>query len=73
MYSVCEHHVLPFYGKCHVAYVPNGKILGLSKFARVIDLFARRLQVQERLTKDVASSLVEVLGCDGVAVVVEAE
>lgn len=71
-YSMCEHHMLPFFGKAHVGYLPNGKIIGLSKIARLVDLFARRLQVQERLTSQVADTLLEVLDARGVAVVIEA-
>jgi len=71
-YSMCEHHMLPFFGKAHVAYVPDGRVVGLSKVARVVDVFARRLQVQERLTDQVADALVEVLEPKGVGVVVEA-
>ena len=72
VYSLCEHHMVPFYGKAHVAYVPDGKIVGLSKVARLVDVFARRLQVQERLTVQIAEALEEVLGPQGVGVVVEA-
>jgi GTP cyclohydrolase IA len=72
VYSLCEHHLLPFYGRAHVAYLPRGKILGLSKIPRVVDVFARRLQVQERLTTQVADALQEVLEPYGVAVVIEA-
>jgi GTP cyclohydrolase IA len=72
MYSMCEHHLLPFFGKVHIAYIPNGRILGLSKLPRVVDVFARRLQVQERLTEQIATALMEVLQPEGVAVVVEA-
>jgi len=71
-YSLCEHHMLPFFGKAHVAYLPNGKVVGLSKVARIVDVFARRLQVQERLTNQVADALSEVLEPHGVAVVMEA-
>ena len=71
-YSLCEHHMLPFFGHAHVGYLPNGRVVGLSKIARVVDVFARRLQVQERLTKQVADSLMEVLNPFGVAVVIEA-
>jgi GTP cyclohydrolase I len=70
-YSLCEHHLLPFYGKVHVGYVPNGKIVGLSKIPRLVDMFARRLQVQERLTKEIAEALETALHPKGVAVVVE--
>jgi GTP cyclohydrolase I len=71
-YSLCEHHILPFFGRAHVAYIPNGKVLGLSKLPRLVEMFARRLQVQERLTSDVAETLENVLNPKGVAVVVEA-
>jgi GTP cyclohydrolase IA len=72
LYSLCEHHLLPFFGRAHVAYVPNGKILGLSKVARIVDVFARRLQVQERLTDQIADAVMDVLGPAGVGVVIEA-
>ncbi len=72
VYSLCEHHLLPFFGKAHVAYVPDGKIVGLSKLARLVDMFARRLQVQERLTTQIAEALQAALQPMGVAVVVEA-
>lgn len=70
-YSMCEHHMLPFYGRAHVAYIPDGKILGLSKFARIVDLYARRLQVQERITTQVADAIAELLQPKGVAVLME--
>jgi GTP cyclohydrolase I len=73
LYSLCEHHVLPFFGKCHVAYIPNGHIVGLSKIPRVVDAFARRLQVQERLTVEIRNCIEETLKPVGVAVVVEAQ
>ena len=72
VYSLCEHHLLPFFGRAHVAYIPNGKILGLSKVARIVDVFARRLQVQERLTDEIADAIMNVLRPSGVGVVVEA-
>lgn len=72
LYSLCEHHMLPFYGKAHIAYIPNGKIVGLSKLPRVVDVFARRLQVQERLTEQVAQALTDTLQPLGVGVVIEA-
>jgi GTP cyclohydrolase IA len=71
-YSLCEHHMLPFFGRCHIAYIPDGKIVGLSKLPRIVDLFSHRLQVQERLTTQVADALEEVLRPKGVAVVIEA-
>ncbi|HSM00853.1 MAG TPA: GTP cyclohydrolase I FolE [Acidimicrobiia bacterium] len=70
-YSLCEHHMLPFFGKAHVAYMPNSKIIGLSKIARIVDVFARRLQVQERLTNEVADAIDSILDPHGVAVVME--
>jgi GTP cyclohydrolase IA len=72
VYSMCEHHMLPFFGKAHIAYIPDGKIVGLSKLARVVDIFARRLQVQERLTFEIAQALTDVLRPRGVGVVIEA-
>ena len=72
LYSLCEHHMLPFFGRAHVAYIPDGRIVGLSKVARVVDVFARRLQVQERLTDQIADALMEILEPRGVGVVVEA-
>jgi GTP cyclohydrolase I len=72
LYSMCEHHMLPFYGRAHVAYIPDGKIVGLSKLPRVVDVFAQRLQVQERLTEQIAEALCEVLEPRGVGVVIEA-
>ncbi|HEY0264858.1 MAG TPA: GTP cyclohydrolase I FolE [Granulicella sp.] len=71
-YSLCEHHMLPFFGKAHVAYVPNGKVIGLSKIPRLIDVFARRLQVQERLTRQIAEAITEAIHPQGVAVILEA-
>ena len=71
-YSLCEHHLLPFFGKCHVAYIPNGKVVGLSKIPRLVDIFAHRLQVQERLTNQIANTLLEKIQPLGVAVVTEA-
>ena len=73
MYSLCEHHMLPFIGKCHVAYLPDGKVLGLSKIARIVDLFARRLQIQEVLTKQIAECVQNAIGGKGVGVVIEAQ
>ncbi len=72
MYSLCEHHMLPFFGKVHVAYIPRNRIVGLSKLPRVVDIFARRLQVQERMTEQIAEALSEVLNPQGVGVIVEA-
>jgi GTP cyclohydrolase IA len=72
MYSLCEHHMLPFFGKVHVAYIPNGRIVGLSKVPRIVEVFARRLQVQERLTSQIAQALTDVLRPQGVGVIIEA-
>ena len=73
LYSMCEHHLLPFIGKAHVAYIPNGKVIGLSKIARIVDVFARRLQIQEQLTMQIADALMSALHPNGVAVVIEAK
>ena len=72
-YSLCEHHMLPFFGKAHIAYVPNGKVIGLSKIPRVVDVFARRLQVQERLTTQIADAIADAIDPQGVAVILEAQ
>jgi len=73
LYSMCEHHMLPFIGKAHVAYLPQGKVIGLSKIARIVDLFARRLQIQEVLTKQIADCVSTAIGAAGVGVVIEAK
>jgi GTP cyclohydrolase I len=70
-YSLCEHHILPFIGRCHIAYLPEGKVLGLSKFARIVDMYARRLQIQEGLTKQIADAVQQVTGAKGVGVIME--
>jgi GTP cyclohydrolase I len=73
LYSLCEHHLLPFIGKCHIAYIPRDKVIGLSKIARIVDLFARRLQIQEKLTKEVADCILKVTNALGVGVIIEAK
>jgi len=72
-YSMCEHHILPFFGKCHIGYIPNGKVFGVSKLARIVDMFARRLQLQERLTREVAETLWDAIAPEGVGIVMEAQ
>jgi GTP cyclohydrolase I len=72
LYSLCEHHLLPFFGKAHVAYIPNGRVLGLSKVPRIVDMFARRLQIQERLTSEIAEAVEDAVHPSGVGVVIEA-
>jgi GTP cyclohydrolase I len=72
VYSMCEHHMLPFFGRCHIGYIPNGKVFGVSKLARIVDVFARRLQLQERLTEQISQQVMESVGARGVGVMIEA-
>jgi GTP cyclohydrolase I len=72
VYSLCEHHMLPFFGRCHIGYIPDGKVFGVSKLARVVDMFARRLQLQERLTEEISKVVMEEIGAKGVGVMIEA-
>jgi GTP cyclohydrolase I len=73
LFSICEHHLMPIVGKCHVGYIPNGKVLGLSKIARIVDMFARRLQIQEHLTNQIAAAIMDITGALGAGVLIEAE
>ncbi len=72
VYSMCEHHMLPFYGRCHIGYIPRGKVFGISKLARLVDMYARRLQIQERLTEQIAYAIKDSINADGVGVMIEA-
>ncbi len=72
LYSLCEHHMLPFFGRCHIGYIPNGKVFGVSKLARLVDMYARRLQLQERLTEEISQVVMEEVGAKGVGVMIEA-
>lgn len=73
LFSLCEHHLLPFFGVCHIGYIPNGKVLGLSKLARIVDMFAKRLQIQEQLTHEIAAAIEKIIQPSGVAVIIEAK
>jgi GTP cyclohydrolase I len=73
VYSLCEHHMLPFFGRCHIGYIPSGKVFGLSKLARLVDLYARRLQIQERLTEEISHVVMDTIGAQGVGVMIEAK